>query len=162
MAAEQSIRFVGQFMITTSGRMNIIPEKIFVRIHPRLALGRINGVDEVVLRRLAQDADHTEPDIQVVNMDGNSITLEPANDRPNGRTELGAVTRRSLVEACDPVGIAEGVRDGAKWRNIRDEKVSRPGVGQAYNQHADAGGGIGHTLGAVIIKQIVAAAPKNV
>ena len=109
LAAQQSIRFVGELKMTTSGRMNIIPEKILIRIDPRCALGRINCVDEVVMCGLAQDTDHIEPDIEGVNINGNPAPLESANGRSNDGIEMIAINRRSVVKCQDPGWIAERI-----------------------------------------------------
>src|SRR5439155_515969 len=120
-AAQQSIRFVGELKMTTSGRMNIIPEKILIRIDPRCALGRINCVDEVVMCGLAQDTDHIEPDIEGVNLNGNPAPVESAFGRSNDGFEMIAINRRSVVKCQDPGWIAEWkwvIDDGSVLRAV--------------------------------------------
>src|SRR5882724_4127996 len=147
-------------MITSRGGMNIIPEKILVRIHPRLALGRINSVDEAVAPGLAQYADHTEPHIEGIN--GNPAPGEAANGRSDDGIELIAIISGGEVKCRHPGRITERIRNRAKRRNIRDEEISCAGIGQALNQNADAFGGIDHALRAVIIEEIITTAPEDV
>ena len=59
--------------MTARSRMNVIPEKVCVRIHPRLILRRNSGVDEAVAPGLAQCANHVQPNVESINVDGNSV-----------------------------------------------------------------------------------------
>src|SRR5438477_130854 len=99
-------------MMTAGGWMNIIPEKILVRIHPRRALGRINSVDEIVMCRLAQDADHIEPDIQVVNIDGDGeITATEGKRVIDDGSVLCAVFGRRAAKRVIGSSIEAVLRD---------------------------------------------------
>src|SRR5437588_11459027 len=149
-------------MMTAGGRMNIIPEKIFVRIDPGCALGRINCVDEVVMCGLAQDPNRAQPGIEGVNMNGNPAPGESANGRSNDGIETIAIDGGSVVKCQDPGWIAERIRNRAEGWNIRDEKIPGAGVGQPHDQTSDTISCVDCALRAVIIKEIVAAAPKNV
>src|SRR5207248_2956164 len=109
-----------------------------------------------------QYADHIEPDIKGVNLNGNSGSDQYATGRNNDGIELVAIIGGCEVKFRHPSGIAERIRDRAERRDIGNEEISRPSVGQALNQNADAVGSINHALGAVIIEKIIATAPDYV
>src|SRR5207248_3295289 len=125
-------------------------------------LRRINSVDEAVAPGLAQYADHIEPDIKGVNLNGNSGSDQSATGRNNDGIELVAIIGGCEVKFRHPSGIAERIWDRAERRDIGDEEISRASVGQPHDQSSDAISRVDYILGAVIIEEIVAAAPDYV
>ena len=66
------------------------------------------------------------------------------------------------MEFRHPGRIPERIRDRAERRNIGDEKISCPDVGQPHDQSSDTIRRVDYALRAVIIKEIVATAPEDV
>src|SRR5207249_11639683 len=58
--------------------------------------------------------------------------------------------------------IAHRIRYRASRWNIGHEEISGASVGQPHNQTSDAISGVDYALCAMVIKEIVAATPKNV
>ena len=76
LSAQQPICLIRQLVMTCGRRMKVIPEQVLVRIHPRRALRRISCVDEVIVCRLSENANQVQPNIEIVNVNGNSALRE--------------------------------------------------------------------------------------
>lgn len=148
--------------MTAGSRMDVIPEKVCVRIHPRLVLRGNSGVDEIVASGLPKNAKHAQPNAEDMNVDDNAVASVSFNYGRYYGVQSGAIVGRGEIEPRHAVGVAERIRDGAEWWNVRDEKISGAGVGQPHDQVSDAISSIVHPVGAVIVKKIVPAAPDYV
>src|SRR6266513_2093633 len=96
-------------MMTAGSRMNVIPEKICVRIHPRLVLRRNSGVYEIVASGLPKNANYAQPNVEDMNVDGNSVDSVSMNYGRYYGVQSGAIAGGGEIEPRYPVRIAERV-----------------------------------------------------
>src|SRR6187549_233661 len=142
------------------GGMNLIPKQIFVRVDVR-ALRAIADVNKSVVFGVGRQPVEKAVNVETIEGDGDSISLERTHGRVQLLIKLVAILRGSGVKGAGAVSIILVVGNEPERRNVRHKNRNRTGAGQTINQSPHPLGGRDYVVRAVVVKEIVAAAPDN-
>src|SRR5437762_1671882 len=110
------------------GGMNVVPEKVLVRIN-RLELGAIANIDESHILGICSQSVEEPKDVVAIKRDGDRLTGQRVDSGVQLRVQLQPVFGGSGVQSGRLRHVVLVVRNEPEWWNVRHENVKGAGPG---------------------------------